>query len=278
MNSKEIGVSFETQGFFVFKNVLEHEQIKNLQQQINACIKNESPESLKHLRSLGSLTKLGNFDWLIQLWSDRSALNILESLGAKSIRYSDSYLFHKFPENLATFWHQDWWCWNESQSYADAAPQIGLLYFLQDTTDKNAALRVIPGSHKKYSNLHKIFLQSNKASLRAAEDPESEIYQDHKDQITVEVQAGDVIAIDARLLHGSHSNRTSSASDLITSWYYPNYDQLSPAIRSAIGSCNLEVKDSQDLSLDAKQLLSRCFDSVSAAEITENPTRELMRG
>ncbi len=223
-------------GYCVVQGVLDAGLLAMLRAHTQDRLRSEPEEKLKANLSLGTLIDLWDEAWLLPLIAGPQYKNLLIALGARTLRYSTAYLFHKFAHNPVTFWHQDWWAWKEALSYKKNPPQLGLLCFLQDTDAENGALRVLPGSHRHLTKLHAVIETLDKKILRQAKDLSSAVFQSQVGEVTVAVNAGDVIVMDARLLHGAHANQTDMTNSLITAWYYPNYDELSPPIQAAIGS------------------------------------------
>lgn len=91
---------------------------------------------------------------------------------------------------------------------------MAVLCYLTDTDESNGALRVLSGSHHRSMPLHAYLPtpHSDEAD-RLAHDHLS--MTDSTGQTTVAVRAGDAIVLDYRLLHGTHTNRTSHRRDCI---------------------------------------------------------------
>jgi ectoine hydroxylase-related dioxygenase (phytanoyl-CoA dioxygenase family) len=84
-----------------------------------------------------------------------------------------------------------------------AAAQVAVLTYLTDTDERNAALRVLPGSHRG-----------------AAGEP-----------FTLSLRAGDAVALDYRLLHGTHANATPRRRDCLILNFAPAWSALPEDIR-----------------------------------------------
>jgi Phytanoyl-CoA dioxygenase (PhyH) len=109
-----------------------------------------------------------------------AALN--DATAADDIRFISAYVSVKDAHSAALSWHRDWWCWDHPVSYRPQASQVAVLCYLADTTEANAALRVVPGSHLRSTGLD--------------------------NDRTLEARAGDAVVIDYRLLHGTYANCT----------------------------------------------------------------------
>jgi hypothetical protein len=124
--------------------------------------------------------------------------------GATDLRWISGYLSVKEPHTGALDWHQDWWCWDHPVSFEDAAPQIALLVYLSDTGEHTGALRVRPGSHRG---------------------------EEH-DPVTLAARAGDAVALDYRLLHGTHPNAAAHRRDAVLLSFAPHWAELPADIRA----------------------------------------------
>ena len=227
-------------GYCIFKNVLSRKFIQQLFQHSNALVHQQSQLEKNELRSLGSLISLWKDPFFYSLIAHPDILEKMRSVGAEEIRYSNGYLLAKPPHSVPTFWHQDWWLWSDHVSYSPFIPQIGVLCYLQDVNKDNGALRVIPKSHHKAHPLHHILQAMDNQELRRAENINTAPYLQQKEEIALEVNQGDIVFIDARLLHGAYANQSNQYRFGLTLWYYPNYHLFSEAIKARIGTISLE--------------------------------------
>ncbi|MDE0080616.1 MAG: phytanoyl-CoA dioxygenase family protein, partial [Caldilineaceae bacterium] len=109
-----------------------------------------------------------------------------------------------------------------------------LMYYLVDTSIENGCLRVIEGSHRKRHPIHDAVHTTHSEELGRAADPYNPAYQPVPEDKAVPVRAGDLVIGDARLLHGSFSNRTEERRTVITLWYHPNFEISPPPIQSSV--------------------------------------------
>jgi hypothetical protein len=121
---------------------------------------------------------------------------LADASGATDLRWISGYLSVKESHTGALDWHQDWWCWDHPVSFADAAPQIALLVYLTDTDEQSGALRVRRG-----------------------------------EPVTLRARAGDAVAIDYRLEHGTHPNAAAVRRDAVLLSFAPHWAQLPADIR-----------------------------------------------
>ena len=134
-------------------------------------------------------------------------------------------MISKPPHSSQLYWHQDGVLWNHPISYSKQPQQYFLMYYLVDTNKDNGCLRVIPGSHLKRHSLHGIEGKSAQhqripESVSRAIDMDHPTLQPAAGETDVEVQAGDVVIGDSRLLHASHANHSGQRRTVITIWYW----------------------------------------------------------
>jgi ectoine hydroxylase-related dioxygenase (phytanoyl-CoA dioxygenase family) len=130
---------------------------------------------------------------------------VAEATGARAPRWISGYVSVKDPRSEPLEWHQDWWCWDHPVSYRKAASQVAVLCYLSGTTSRTAALRVRPGTHRG----------------RAIGG-----------EVTLEAAAGDAVAVDYRLLHGTHPNRSAQRRDALILNFAPEWDALPDDVRA----------------------------------------------
>jgi hypothetical protein len=122
---------------------------------------------------------------------------LVDATGATDPRWISGYLSVKEPGTGALDWHQDWWCWDHPVSFEDAAPQIALLVYLSDTDERTGALRVRRGG----------------------------------ETVTLRARAGDAVALDYRIEHGTHPNAGAARRDAVLLSFAPHWADLPADIR-----------------------------------------------
>jgi hypothetical protein len=165
--------------------------------------------------------------------------------GFEDTVFSSGYLISKPAKSPPLFWHQDWWGWDHPSSYTSTIAQFFVMIYLQKTDRENGCLRVIPGSHRKEFELLSS-LEAHTNELSAYNDPSSIQFQNLDEEVGVEVDVGDVVFGDARLLHGAYGNNSDRERGLLTLWYHPNFGDLPGAIRSSIWQLHNGVVDGVD--------------------------------
>ena len=144
--------------------------------------------------------------------------------------FSSGYLISKPAKSPPLFWHQDWWGWDHPSSYTSTVAQFFVMIYLQKTDRENGCLRVIPGSHRKDFELLSS-LEAHTDELSAYNDPSSIQFQNLDEEVGVEVNVGDVVFGDARLLHGAYGNNSDQRARFIDALVSPKFRR--PARRNS---------------------------------------------
>ncbi|ACU03985.1 phytanoyl-CoA dioxygenase family protein [Pedobacter heparinus] len=220
---------FETDGFILLENFLEEWEIPILKQAVANVVAEKRVSSC--IRPNNTLTTLRWNDPIVShLLSSASRITaISQATKTKDLKWISGYISSKEPRSEALWWHQDWWCWQHPISFKKEAPQIAVLCYLSPVNKENGALRVLPGSHHTYTELH--------ASLPEAHagighfDPDNLSLKDYCGQFTLELKAGDAVVIDYRLLHGTHPNLSSERRDCVMITFTPDWKSLPEEIQ-----------------------------------------------
>lgn len=123
-------------------------------------------------------------------------LNIIESLLGPNFRYHNNKLNMKNPAHgSAVEWHQDWAFYPHTN---DSILEVGIA--LDDMTEENGALMVVPGSHKGQTWDH----HQDGFFVGGITDPAFR----PDDAVSVTVKAGGITLHHVRMLHGSRPNRS----------------------------------------------------------------------
>ena len=182
-------------------------------------------------RSQGSLINIATDPGYAELVAAPEILNGLAGLGLCDLRFQSGFLISKPGNSPALFWHQDWWGWSLESSYLACPQQIGVMVYLGRTSVANGCLRVLPGSHLRSHRLHGS-ITAHDAGLSRVEDERHELYQSAQGEVALPSKPGDVLVIDARLLHSAHPNTTNQERMLLTLWYHPFWSDLPRGIRA----------------------------------------------
>lgn len=215
--------------------------VSELNQMSQWMIDQEEPEHFENNRSQGCIIPYFKFPHptFSQLITYPEALAALAKLGFEDPKVWSGYVISKPAYSPQLYWHQDGVLWDHPISYSKQPQQYFLMYYLVDTNRHNGCLRVIPGSHLKRHALHDLDRKSPRQgrvpdSVRWATDLKHPALQVAEGEIDVEVQAGDLVIGDSRLLHSSHANQSGQRRTVLTIWYWPAYNQLPVEVHALI--------------------------------------------
>ena len=135
-------------------------------------------------------------------------LDIVESLLGPNLRYHNNKMNMKNPgHGSAVEWHQDWAFYPHTN---DDLLEVGIA--LDDMTEENGALMVIPGSHKdKIWDHHQDGL-----FVGAVTDPTFQ----PDDAVSVTVKAGGITLHHVRMVHGSKPNESDKPRRMFFIGFY----------------------------------------------------------
>jgi hypothetical protein len=165
------------------------------------------------------------------LRSPRRLQLLAEMLAPADLKWLSGYVSTKPPRSAALYWHQDWWCWDHPISFRRAATQVAVLCYLSHTSTHNGALRVLPGSHHMSAPVHRLLPEPHAEGANELR-PEHPALADLPGQVTLSLRAGDAVAIDYRLLHGTHANESPARRDCILLSFVPNWSSLPPDVKA----------------------------------------------
>ena len=236
---------FHRNGYCKVGSVFSKEFIHELQDECLALAKAIPEDLRKKYRSQGSLIQLLDYPYFSKVIAHNKLFDCFAAFGFTDTVFSSGYLISKPAKSPPLFWHQDWWGWDHPSSYTRTVAQFFVMIYLQKTDRENGCLRVIPGSHRKDFELLSS-LEAHTDELSAYNDPSSIQFQNLDEEVGVEVNVGDVVFGDARLLHGAYGNNSDRERGLLTLWYHPNFGDLPGAIRSSIWQLHNGVVDGVD--------------------------------
>lgn len=232
-------------GFCKVENVFSDEFIQELRRECLTISDTLPLELREKYRSQGSLVQLLDYPYFSKIIAHDNLFDCFKRLGFRDTVFSSGYLISKPPGGPPLFWHQDWWGWSHPSSYTSTIAQFFVMIYLQKTDRRNGCLRIIPGSHREKFDLLSS-LDAHTDELSAYSDPSSVQFQNLDQGIAVEVEVGDIVCGDARVLHGAYANGSNEERSLLTLWYHPNFGDLPRAIRSAIWRLHKGIADGVD--------------------------------
>lgn len=245
MELREKRWQLEADGYCVVPQVLARDVLERLRVLAADRLAAVGREHREKYRSEGSLVPIAEHPEFAELIAYPPALAALAGLGFADVRFSSGYVISKPPQGSALFWHQDWWGWSEPISYTGRIAQVALFYYLSKTSVENGCLRVIPGSHRRRHPLHDA-MEAHAEALAQVAAPDDPAFRPHAAEVAVEVEPGDLVIADARLLHGAYPNRSAAERTLLTLWYHPDFASLPPPIQARIHACYRRVEVDTD--------------------------------
>ncbi|MBD0332253.1 MAG: phytanoyl-CoA dioxygenase family protein [Chitinophagaceae bacterium] len=230
LENEERSLTFASEGFIVLKNFLTKEEVSLVSKEVE-CVLASCRESAC-VRPNNTLLPLRWNDILVELLLkfDKRIQMLKKAVAAKDLKWVSGYVSTKDAFSPALWWHQDWWCWQHDISIKRTTAQIAVMCYLTPTSKQNGALRVLPGSHHRSTGLH-AFLPEAHATAANQIQQEHPAMSDYPGQITLNLNAGDAVAIDYRLLHGTHGNASAIRRDCVMLTFAPSWQDLPADIK-----------------------------------------------
>ena len=223
----------EADGFCHVPQVLDPDALVATRAAAEAALGTVDTDHRAQWRSQGSLVPVADHPAFAALIAHAGFPKMFERLGLPGTLFSSGYVISKPPGGPALFWHQDWWGWQHPISREGRIAQVALFLYMTDTTRENGCLRLIPGSHRRPHPLHDL-VDAHDPTLAEVRNPDDAAFAPHPDEVDVPVTAGDVVVVDARLIHGAHPNRSGRERTNITLWWHPDYEALPASLRARI--------------------------------------------
>lgn len=256
--SQTLAGRFARDGYVVLRHFLSGAELDGVRIDVEAHV--GAPHHPSCVRPHNTLLPL--------VWSDRIVDRLLGSVarmdavraatGADDLRWISGYISIKEAHSEPLWWHQDWWCWDHPVSFRPAPGQIAVLCYLSDTDVQSGALRVLPGSHLRSSPVHAFLPEAHMpGAVLPASHP---AVRDHAEQLTLAVAAGDAVAIDYRLLHGTHANRSGARRDCVLLSFTPSWRDLPEELRAHLISHPAQPRAGEMPTPEATAALLPSFD------------------
>lgn len=225
---------FTRNGYAELKDFLDGETCIEIKRRIDHTI--ESGGECACSRPHNTLHMLNWKSAIVQevLRNNTRLATLIKATGATDLRWISGYISIKEPFSPPLWWHQDWWCWDHEVSYCYPSPQVAMMIYIDATTKHNGALRILPGSHHQSINLHQHLQEAEQMDVTIPEDHASML--PHTDQLLLELQIGDAVVIDYRLLHGTEANATADRRDCIILNFAPHWMDLPSDIRAHLAA------------------------------------------
>jgi hypothetical protein len=222
---------FSRDGFVTLSGYLGQDEVALARALVESRLRQPSEPGC--VRPNNTLLPLRWNDPLVQLLllSERRMGALREAVGGSDLKWISGYISIKEASSPPLWWHQDWWCWDHAVSYRREASQIALLCYPADTEAHNGGLRVLPRTHLRSSAIHASLPEAHSRSAQVL-DSSDVAMTDHPDQVTPNLQAGDAVVIDYRLLHGTHGNASRVRRDCLLLSFTPCWRGLPEDVRA----------------------------------------------
>lgn len=211
-------------GYVLIENILPADFLAELRAETERLI--AAHEEAPEFRFQGQHIKVGAKDNALvkKLLTWTPAYRALAAMGFGDFkpdrdRPAEVIILTKEPGGPPLYWHQDWMWWNDPLSLSPWPEFMSLSYYLTDTTVENGCLKVIPGSHRRRFPIHDELIPAHEQGARFVDDDDPVMFSDVPGQARVEVKAGDLALMDARILHAAGRNFTDQRRTLVLSWH-----------------------------------------------------------
>jgi len=210
----DVGSKYRDEGYYIVPDLFTRPEVERWKQEIRSILDDVREEMRQKgedpARRLISGVYVGlavRSPLFRDLARDPRLLDYLEPMIGPNIAFfSDKIVFKDHTTDFGSPWHQDWPYWKGSH-------KISIWIALDDATEENGCLMVVPGSHKDYvEHGHK---DDQKGFVNRI-DPES-IDQDKV--VTAAIPAGGAIFFHDLTLHSSHPNRSGADRWALISTY-----------------------------------------------------------
>ena len=142
-----------------------------------------------------------------------------DQVGLEGMTSAGSFiLLSKPPHGPPLYWHQDATYWNHPKSALPWPSRVFLSYYLVDTTRENGCLRIIPGTHRKRTELHDLLPDAHSPEMQRADESHL-AFTEQPGEIDVPCKAGDLVIADGRVLHAAWPNNTDTRRTLVLAWW-----------------------------------------------------------
>jgi hypothetical protein len=221
------------EGYCVLEDMLDAGTLRHTREVAMAAVLGLSEEQLEATRSPGTLIDSNDHPGLAECVGNPKALAALEAMGFGGSKFWKAVIISKPGPSPRLYWHQDCMWWDDPRAYSDYSPMIFLMYYLDDTTRENGCLRLLPGSHRRWHQLHGMG-EAHTRDINRVDNEHDPRFADYAGEVDVPVRAGDLVVGDARMFHATHANTTGEYRTVITIWFHPLFEDLQEPTQSWI--------------------------------------------
>ena len=229
----------------------------------------------------GGCYNIGEYPIFADIVALPDTAKVVKELGFSSFKWGAGHLTSRPGYSPPQFWQQDWWGWSNGVSYHEKPLGLSFVYNLSDIEPKSGCLRVIPGSHRVWHELHSLpVVQDKKQSW--SDYRENIASRSHTDEVALNVNAGDLVIMDNRLLHSAYANTGNEERNLLTLLYLPEFERMPASIQHRCSNIfsrtdrdgdpqEIQPKSPLDWPEEKRAIVRHLFPHVSTA-MPEEPT------
>ena len=215
-------------GFCVLEEMLDAGTLRHTRVVAMGAVRGLSEEQLEATRSPGTLINSNDHPGLAECVGNPKALAALEAMGFGGSKFWKAVIISKPGPSPRLYWHQDCMWWDDPRAYSDYSPMIFLMYYLDDTSRENGCLRLLPGSHRRWHELHGMGTAHTR-DINRMDDERDPRFADYPGEVDVPVRAGDLVVGDARMFHATPRQYHRRVPD-------GDHDLVPPAVRRPAGT------------------------------------------
>ena len=218
-------------GYCILENMADEALLNRTRDCVEAAITAQDPARFSNWRAPGTLIDSFEHPGLAGLIGNPTALQALDEMGLSDTKFWKAVIISKPPNGPRLYWHQDCMMWQDPRAYSAFTPMMFLMYYLEDTTQNNGCLRVLPGTHRSCHILHDMG-EAHTRDINRVDNPDDPRFLDYPNEQNVPMRAGDLIIGDARMFHSTHTNQSDKRRTVITIWFHPLFHDLLPSTQS----------------------------------------------
>ena len=192
--------AYDRLGYVIVPGVFPTAEVAEINREITRLRETSSPGAHDSPYFLGTLSERSSMTQAI--CRDERVLALVGELVSPGISIYSAKLVEKPPHDLRPcHWHQDNAYYIQTN---DSACRMSIWMPLQDVSEGNGALWVVPGSHREGV----LECQNRQASGECGVKSFADADADLEGQLAVPMQAGDVLLFHANLKHRSKANHS----------------------------------------------------------------------
>jgi phytanoyl-CoA hydroxylase len=204
LSSVDLAEQFSRDGYLIVPNLFTRDEAQQLKTEIQQILEGVRQEARAAGKDPNRAVRHGVFvglaarsDLFKQAVQDPRLVEVLKAAIGPNVEFlSDKVVFKSHDEDFGTPWHQDWSYWYGSH-------KLSVWVALDDATEENGCLMLVPGSHRD-ARLHDGDSSDDKGFAHRIDtdaiDPET--------VVSAPIEAGGAIVFHDLTLHASHQNRS----------------------------------------------------------------------